>query len=108
MSECGCYHGLDCTKISVCHSETVIEELEAELKRMKGINKQNGDHAEYLQSQLAAIRPYIQHREACTIYDPMVKGEVCTCGLESAIGERAALSAGLISIYEYFRRVSDG
>ena len=63
------------------------EELEEELKRMKGINKESGDHAAELQAQLEAVREYLQHREACTIYDPMVKGEVCTCGLEAAIGE---------------------
>ena len=37
------------------------------------------------EAQLEAVREYLQHREACTIYDPMVKGEVCTCGLEAAI-----------------------
>ena len=54
MSECGCYHGLDCTKISVCSYETAIEELEADLTRMKQINKENGYHAAELQAQLAA------------------------------------------------------
>lgn len=35
MSKCGCYHGLDCTKISVCSHETVVEELQDELDDYK-------------------------------------------------------------------------
>ena len=35
MSECNCYHGMDCSKISVCAAEgmveNAVEELEAQL-----------------------------------------------------------------------------
>ena len=37
------------------------EELEAELKRMKGINQENGDHAAALQTQLDNHRKQTEH-----------------------------------------------
>ena len=69
-----------------------ISELQAQLAIAEdGWHKANGvadlamKHRDEAEAQLEAVREYLQHREACTIYDPMVKGEVCTCGLEAAI-----------------------
>jgi len=66
-----------------------IEQLEAQLETYRKIDKKRFTHMTELQAQLEAVREYLQHREACTIYDPMVKGEVCTCGLEAAIGDES-------------------
>ena len=52
MSECGCYYGLDCTKISVCHSETVIEELKDENERLR-------EEREELKGQLCLAKSYM-------------------------------------------------
>jgi len=64
-----------------------IEELETQLKTHMEIAVEAEQNYFHIKAQLEAVREYLQHREACTIYDPMVKGEVCTCGLEAAIGE---------------------
>ena len=62
------------------------EELEAELKRMKGINKENGDHAAELQVQLDNHRAQTDHwltmldkaeAQLESIYDRFVDGN-CT------------------------------
>jgi len=52
MSECGCYHGLDCTKISVCSHETAIEELEAQLSAAHTLIHQIEDEIKYTGSEI--------------------------------------------------------
>ena len=58
MSECGCFHGLDCTKISVCSHETAIEELEDELV----------SRIVELEAQLDAGRVLVEELKGRTMY----------------------------------------
>ena len=104
MSECNCYHGMDCSKITVCAAEgmveNAVEELEAQLDSVLEENR-------LLKGQLDAVRdPAERIKQWCEAYPldifPEPDFKLARKGLESVGITMDAVSASCM------RRVVDG
>ena len=60
MSECNCYHGMDCSKIAVCAAEAMVEnaveELEGQLEEHMEISVEAEQNYFHIKAQLDAVR----------------------------------------------------
>ena len=55
-ARCGCEDGYDCTKTTVCHVQTVVEDYEYEIERLQGIfDKEEAAHTKTMRESAQEI-----------------------------------------------------
>ena len=69
MKPCDCYYGEDCTKTTVCANESIVQDLEAKIERLKA-------RVAELESALRGYVKATTGQESATVTFPMaLEGE---------------------------------